>query len=38
MISTYTGGDPGEVTFDMNVVLVCERVSDELTLPRFRRA
>jgi uncharacterized OB-fold protein len=38
MISTYTGGDPGEVTFDMDVVLVCERVSDELTLPRFRRA
>lgn len=38
MISTYTGGDPGEVTFDMDVVLVCERVDDNLTLPRFRRA
>jgi uncharacterized protein len=38
MISTYVGGDPAEVTFDMDVVLVCEQVSDEITLPRFRRA
>ncbi|MGZ5961512.1 MAG: Zn-ribbon domain-containing OB-fold protein [Rhizomicrobium sp.] len=38
MISTYTGGAPDEVTFDMDVVLVCEKVSDDLTLPRFRRA
>ena len=38
MISTYVGGDPGEVTFDMDVTLVCEQVSDEITLPRFRRA
>lgn len=36
MISTYVGGDP--VTFDMDVVLVCEQVSEEITLPRFRRA
>ena len=38
MISTYVGGDPGEVTFDMDVMLVCERISDDVTLPRFRRA
>ena len=25
MISTYTGGKPEDVTFDMDVVLVCER-------------
>jgi uncharacterized OB-fold protein len=38
MISTYVGGDPAEVTFEMDVTLVCEQVSDEITLPRFRRA
>ena len=38
MISTYTGGNPEEVTFDMDVVLVCEKISDDVTLPRFRRA
>lgn len=38
MISTYVGGDPAEVTFDMDVMLMCEKVSDEVTLPRFRRA
>ena len=38
MISTYTGGPPDEVTFDMDVVLVCEEVSERVTLPRFRRA
>jgi len=38
MISTYTGGKPEEVTFDMDVVLVCEQISEDVTLPRFRRA
>jgi uncharacterized OB-fold protein len=38
MISTYVGGDPTEVMFDMDVILVCEKIDDELTLPRFRRA
>lgn len=38
MISTYTGGRPEEVTFDMDVILVCEKVNDDVTLPRFRRA
>ena len=38
MISTYVGGDPAEVTFDMDVELVCEPVDDAITLPRFKRA
>jgi len=38
MISTYTGGKPEDVTFDMDVVLACERISEDVTLPRFRRA
>lgn len=38
MISIYTGGPPEEVTFDMDVRLVLEKVSDEITLPRFKRA
>lgn len=38
MISTYTGGGPDEVTFDMEVRLICEKVTDEVTLPRFTRA
>ena len=38
MISTYVGGKPEEVTFDMDVMLVCEPINEEVTLPRFRRA
>jgi uncharacterized OB-fold protein len=38
MISTYTGGKPEDVTFDMDVVLVCEPISEDVTLPRFKRA
>jgi uncharacterized OB-fold protein len=38
MISTYTGGKADEVTFDMDVMLVCEPVSDDIALPRFKRA
>jgi uncharacterized OB-fold protein len=38
MISTYVGGNPDDVTFDMDVMLVCEQVDDSTTLPRFRRA
>ena len=38
MISTYTGGKPEEVTFDMDVVLVCEKISEDVVLPRFCRA
>jgi uncharacterized protein len=38
MISTYIGGKPEDVTFDMDVVLVCEPIDDSTTLPRFRRA
>ena len=38
MISTYVGGKPDEVTFDMDVMLVCEQIDDNATLPRFRRA
>lgn len=38
MISTFTGGNPDEVTFDMPVELVCEKITDAITLPRFRRA
>ena len=38
MISTYTGGSPDEVTFDMDVVLVCEQVNEDVTLPRFKHA
>lgn len=38
MISAYVDGHPDGVTFDMDVVLVCEPVSDGVTLPRFRRA
>jgi hypothetical protein len=38
MISTYVGGKPDDVTFDMNVMLVCEKIDDGTTLPRFRRA
>jgi len=38
MISTFTGGSPESVTFDMDVVLTLEKVSEEITLPRFRKA
>jgi uncharacterized OB-fold protein len=38
MISTFTGGKPEDVTFDMDVELTFDRVSEEITLPRFRRA
>jgi len=38
MISTYTGGSPDEVSFDMNVVLTLEKVNEDITLPRFKRA
>lgn len=38
MISTYTGGKPDDVTFDMRVRLVCEPISDTISLPRFKRA
>ena len=37
MISTYTGGPPDDVTFDMDVQIQFEIVSDEIALPRFRR-
>ena len=37
MISTFTNGPPDEVTFDMDVVLALEKVSEEITLPRFRK-
>ena len=38
MISTYAGGPPEDVTFDMDVRLVFDKVSDEIALPRFQRA
>ena len=38
MISTFTGGRTEEVTFDMDVELVFDEVSEEITLPRFRKA
>ena len=36
MISSLVEGDPAAVDFDMAVELVCERVNDDVTLPRFR--
>jgi uncharacterized OB-fold protein len=38
MISTLIGDKPEDVTFDMDVVLAFEKVSEEITLPRFQRA
>ena len=38
MISSFTGGDPMSVDFDMEVDLVCERQDESITLPRFRPA
>lgn len=37
MISTYVGGRPEDIMFDMEVILAFEAVNDEVTLPRFRR-
>lgn len=37
MISTFSGGNPEEVAFDMEVELAFERVSEHVTLPRFRK-
>jgi uncharacterized OB-fold protein len=36
MITCLVGGDPEQVTFDMPVELVCEKVNDEISLPRFK--
>jgi uncharacterized OB-fold protein len=36
MISTLTQGDPAQLHIGMVVELMCERVDDTLTLPRFR--
>ena len=36
MISSLVGADPSTVAIGMDVVLVCERVDDDVTLPRFR--
>ncbi len=38
MISTYTGGPVEDVSFDMEVQLCFEKASEEISLPRFRRA
>jgi uncharacterized OB-fold protein len=38
MVSSLVGGDPEKVTIDMPVELVCERINDEITLPRFKPA
>ena len=38
MVSSLVGGDPEKVTIDMPVVLVCEKITEEVTLPRFRPA
>lgn len=37
MISTYAG-DPAEVDFDMKLRITFDPVSEEITLPRFRKA
>lgn len=36
MISSLVEGDAMAVEFDMRVELVCDRISDEVVLPRFR--
>lgn len=36
MISSLADGDPQAVAIGMDVELVCDRVSDTVTLPRFR--
>jgi len=38
MISSLVGADPSTVAIGMAVELVCERVNDAVTLPRFRIA
>lgn len=38
MISSLVGAGPESVTFDMPVELVCEKASDEISLPRFKPA
>ncbi|MGH6715322.1 MAG: Zn-ribbon domain-containing OB-fold protein [Bradyrhizobium sp.] len=38
MISTFAGGAPDEVSFDMDVVLTLQPINEEITLPRFRKA
>jgi uncharacterized OB-fold protein len=38
MISTYVGGSPDEVGFDMPVMLAFDQITEEVTLPRFRKA
>lgn len=38
MISSLVEADPASVAIGMAVELVCERVSDEVVLPRFRPA
>ncbi len=36
MISSLVDADPMAVEFDMRVELVCDRIGDEVVLPRFR--
>lgn len=36
MISSLVGADPMSVCFDMPVELVCEQVTEQVALPRFR--
>ena len=36
MVSSLVDGDPHAVQFGMAVELVCERVNEQVTLPRFR--
>lgn len=37
MISTFAGGNPEDVTFDMDVELMFDKISEHVTLPRFRK-
>ncbi|MCP1968228.1 Zn-ribbon domain-containing OB-fold protein [Bradyrhizobium elkanii] len=37
MISSYLGGPPEDVTFDMSVELAFDKLNDDITLPRFRK-
>lgn len=36
MISTLVGADVTDIEFGMQVQLVCEKVSEDISLPRFR--
>jgi len=38
MISTYVDGSPDDVGFDMPVMLAFDKITEEVTLPRFRKA